>query len=561
MAASLQRAGCRHDRRVLDPAVLRTPRRGAGVVKPVRVVIADDEALVRQALGELIAAESALELAGEAHDAGGVIELAREHRPDVALVDVRMPGGGGPRAAREIKLCSPLTRVVALSAYSDHETVIEMVRAGAVGYVVKGAPGREVVDAILSGARGETTLLAEITGVLDQRALTTVFQPIVRLTTGEMVGVEALSRFPDDLLSTEAWFKAAEAVGLQTELEILAVQTALEHLPSLREELYLAVNLSPKTLQVWPSIILEAGAKDRVVLELTEHARIEDYDMLERAISGARSDGARIAVDDVGAGFANLQRFRKRAPAPVSVDVSGERRVELDEVRSDVEDVLEVGEASADVVDRDACPVGASSRDRPFEHVVVLDACVFGELEDYAILRSRLEDDRRPHLKGLRREIDREVELFAQRGQVFERGLDSQDLQLGLETDRLGCLEPRLGAEEVVGEARERLYPDHLAGCQSHDRLEHGRQRPLVEHAPDAIDVCATAVGFVPLSFDVLRELGDDLARDLRREGGFSPCAAQNRIHDLAPRRSLDHIPDRARPDHLDDRFMVGVGR
>src|SRR3990170_4576180 len=363
MAASLQRAGCRHDRRVLDPAVLRTPRRGAGVVKPVRVVIADDEALVRQALGELIAAESALELAGEAHDAGGVIELAREHRPDVALVDVRMPGGGGPRAAREVKLCSPLTRVVALSAYSDHETVIEMVRAGAVGYVVKGAPGREVVDAILSGARGETTLSAEITGeivaelsqhvererhetdgrrahinrirrVLDQRALTTVFQPIVRLTTGEMVGVEALSRFPDDLLSTEAWFKAAEAVGLQTELEILAVQTALEHLPSLREELYLAVNLSPKTLQVWPSIILEAGAKDRVVLELTEHARIEDYDMLERAISGARSDGARIAVDDVGAGFANLQHILHVAPDFIKLDTSLTRDIHTDRSRS-----------------------------------------------------------------------------------------------------------------------------------------------------------------------------------------------------------------------------------
>ncbi|OFW74823.1 MAG: hypothetical protein A2Y55_03845, partial [Actinobacteria bacterium RBG_16_68_12] len=332
-------------------------------MKSVSVVIADDEALVRQALGELMSAEPALELAGEAGDADGVIELARKHRPDVALVDVRMPGGGGPRAAREIKLCSPSTRVVALSAYSDRETVIEMVRAGAVGYVVKGSPGREVVDAILRSARGEGTLSAGITGdvvaelshhlereqhesesrraqidrirrVLAEGTLTIVFQPIVRLTTGEMVGVEALSRFPDDLPDTQAWFKSAEAVGLQGELEIHAVQAALAHLPSLDDELYLAVNLSPKTLPVWPSIILEAGAKDRVVLELTEHARIDDYCLLEKAIADARADGARIAVDDVGAGFANLKHILHVAPDFIKLDTSLTRGIHNDRSRS-----------------------------------------------------------------------------------------------------------------------------------------------------------------------------------------------------------------------------------
>ena len=331
-------------------------------MKAVRVVIADDEALVRRALAELISAESGLVLAGEARDANEVIELVSQHQPDVALVDVRMPGGGGPRAASEIKIRAPLTRVVALSAYSDRDTVIEMVRAGAVGYVVKGSPGAEVINAIVRCARGESTLSAEIAGeivaelsqhlerqdqetdgrrvqinrirrVLDQGTLSTVFQPIVRLATREMVGVEALSRFPDELSSPEAWFKSAEAVGLQRELEIHAVQAALTYLPSLDDELYLAVNLSPKTLQVWPSVVLEAGAKDRVVLELTEHARIEDYSALENAIAEARADGARIAVDDVGAGFANLKHILHLAPDFIKLDASLTRDIHNDRSR------------------------------------------------------------------------------------------------------------------------------------------------------------------------------------------------------------------------------------
>src|SRR5262245_13187310 len=104
----------------------------------IRVMIADDEPILREALADLIAAEPSLELVGEAGDAEQAIALARARRPDVALLDVKMPAGGGPRAAREIRTCAPQTRIVALSAYDDRGSVLQMVECGAVGYLVKG---------------------------------------------------------------------------------------------------------------------------------------------------------------------------------------------------------------------------------------------------------------------------------------------------------------------------------------------------------------------------------------------------------------------------------------
>ncbi len=91
------------------------------------------------------------------------IEVALRERPDVALVDVKMPAGGGAHAAREIRKGSPQTRVVALSAYEDRRTVLEMLRAGVVGYVVKGSSSDEILYAIRRSMRGQGSLSVEVT--------------------------------------------------------------------------------------------------------------------------------------------------------------------------------------------------------------------------------------------------------------------------------------------------------------------------------------------------------------------------------------------------------------
>lgn len=129
----------------------------------IRVLIAEDEEAVRDALVDLVSSDPSMEVVGAASDADQAIELARETKPDVALIDVKMPGGGGPRAAREIRDHSPQTHLVALSAYEDRSTVLEMLRAGVVGYIVKGTPADEILDTIRRSMRGQGSLSVEVT--------------------------------------------------------------------------------------------------------------------------------------------------------------------------------------------------------------------------------------------------------------------------------------------------------------------------------------------------------------------------------------------------------------
>ena len=129
----------------------------------IKVMIAEDESAVREALADLVGSDPEMDLVGAARDATEAIDVALREHPDVALVDVKMPAGGGARAAREIRKGSPTTQVVALSAYEDRRTVLEMLRAGVVGYVVKGTSADEILYAIRRSMRGQGSLSVEVT--------------------------------------------------------------------------------------------------------------------------------------------------------------------------------------------------------------------------------------------------------------------------------------------------------------------------------------------------------------------------------------------------------------
>lgn len=121
-----------------------------------RVLIADDDEVVRDALVDLVDGEPGTTVVAAAPDADEAIRLAEEHHPDVAVVDVRMPGGGGPAACRGILRVSPQTKVIALSAFDRPGPRADMAAAGASRYLVKGLVADELLAAIAEVAAPQT---------------------------------------------------------------------------------------------------------------------------------------------------------------------------------------------------------------------------------------------------------------------------------------------------------------------------------------------------------------------------------------------------------------------
>src|SRR5436309_7392943 len=114
----------------------------------IRVFLTDDHTLFRQGIRTLLAAEPDLEIAGEAGNAADAVEMAREARPDVVLMDIGMAGMSSFEATRQIRKERPQTRVVFLSMYDDDEYVAECVEMGAGGYVLKDSPAEQLLTAI-----------------------------------------------------------------------------------------------------------------------------------------------------------------------------------------------------------------------------------------------------------------------------------------------------------------------------------------------------------------------------------------------------------------------------
>jgi DNA-binding NarL/FixJ family response regulator len=120
----------------------------------VRVLIADDDPLIRDVLRDVLDDEPDLEVVAVAADAREAVELAERHSPTVVVLDVRMPFGGGSYAAAEILQRAPGTRILAFSAYSDAGAVDEMRRAGVTDYLAKGVRNTELVAAVRRLAGG-----------------------------------------------------------------------------------------------------------------------------------------------------------------------------------------------------------------------------------------------------------------------------------------------------------------------------------------------------------------------------------------------------------------------
>ncbi len=124
----------------------------------IRIIIAEDHAVVREGTRQLLEREPDLRVVGEAPDGARAVELAERLNPDVAIVDISMPGMSGIEATKRIKELRPNTAVLILTAYDDDQYVFALLAAGAAGYLLKDVPSAEVVRAVRSVHAGEPVL-------------------------------------------------------------------------------------------------------------------------------------------------------------------------------------------------------------------------------------------------------------------------------------------------------------------------------------------------------------------------------------------------------------------
>jgi EAL domain-containing protein (putative c-di-GMP-specific phosphodiesterase class I) len=173
---------------------------------------------------------------------------------------------------------------------------------------------------------------AQIRDIVSKRAFSSVFQPIVDMTTGAVLGFEALTRFLDGTPPDRAFQDAATA-GVGLELEAATIESALEASVLLPRGRFLDINVSPDLVMAGePLGALLAGTSIDVILEITEHVSVRDYGELREAIVTLGND-VRFSVDDAGAGFASMRHILELAPTQVKLDRALVSKIDADPAR------------------------------------------------------------------------------------------------------------------------------------------------------------------------------------------------------------------------------------
>jgi EAL domain-containing protein (putative c-di-GMP-specific phosphodiesterase class I) len=175
-------------------------------------------------------------------------------------------------------------------------------------------------------------LRTRVSDVIDNARFTPVYQPIIRMSTQEVVGYESLTRFqakPER--SPDRWFAEAGKAGLAQELEEATIRKALQNLSNIPGDRYVSFNVSPDVLVQMELAELFADIDpQRVVIELTEHDKVSCYESLEQTIQPWRERGLRLAVDDAGAGYSSFSHILALKPDIVKLDISIVRNINQD---------------------------------------------------------------------------------------------------------------------------------------------------------------------------------------------------------------------------------------
>ena len=182
-----------------------------------RILLADDHAIVREGLRALLEKEPELEVIAEAATGAEALRLAREHRPDVVVMDISMPDMNGIDATRIISAEMPSVRVLALSMESDRRFVVEVLKAGATGYLLKDAAFAELATAIRTVVAGDTYLVPRVTEVI-------IKEYLQRIPSGENLSLETLTVREREILQMIADGKNTKEIAFAGEVSIKTIE-------------------------------------------------------------------------------------------------------------------------------------------------------------------------------------------------------------------------------------------------------------------------------------------------------------------------------------------------
>jgi two-component system, NarL family, response regulator LiaR len=217
--------------------------------EPIRLLLIDDHAIIRQGIKALLRARPEIEVVGEAGSGEEGVALCELHAPDVVLLDLVMPGIGGVEAARRIKLASPSTHVIVLTSYHEDEHILPAIRAGALSYLLKDIPPEELVEAIGKAARGDATLSSQVATLLMQAL------------QGTTVSVSAPQPPPLSVRELEVLRLIAEGLANTEIAEKLFVSEATikSHVSNILGKLHLA-DRTQAAVYAWKQGIVNRGA-------------------------------------------------------------------------------------------------------------------------------------------------------------------------------------------------------------------------------------------------------------------------------------------------------------
>lgn len=341
----------------------------SGVLDRCSVLIVEDTLVNAEVLERLLTSVGV----GRVHivtDPREAVARCAELDPDLVILDLHMPHVDGHAVLAGLRARSPaeadVLPVLVVTADTTVEARDRALHAGANDFLTKPLDHTEVVlrvrnllrtrmlhlelkrrnDELQADLEARTAADLElerrhqarvdrIHRALAPGALQTVLQPIFDLHSAKTVGFEALTRFAcEPRRGPDVWFAEAAAIGRGVELELAAARAALAHLDQIPPDLFLSVNVSPTSaMSADLGGLLARHDANRVVLELTEHTRVDDYARLQEALVPLRAAGARVAVDDTGAGYAGLRHLLHLRPRLVKLDIALTRDIDVDPAR------------------------------------------------------------------------------------------------------------------------------------------------------------------------------------------------------------------------------------